>query len=162
MLNQRLLHANRDDIDALQMLLEQAPGYSLTIQNRLPAPGDAEQALLDLPPGKTMDDKHFYAYLLHDNVIGCADLLRGYPEPDIAYIGLLLFAESHQGCGYGTLALENLRAQARHWNCGTLRIAVVEKNTQALKFWRRAGFAELYRTPAPEYTGDAVVMQATA
>ena len=42
---------------------------------------------------------------LEDQLVGCLELLRGYPAPDCAYIGLLLFAEASQRLSRAALIL---------------------------------------------------------
>lgn len=160
MLDFRLMNPDSpDDVAALFALFQQAAGYSLLVEGKLPTQADAQSELVDLPPGKTSADKFFGGYWQADTLVGCADIIRGYPDPDIAYLGLLLFADTHQGRGLGPLALAHIADLARSWNCTRLRLAVIDKNVRGLRFWQREGFHELYRKATPEFTGDAIVMQ---
>lgn len=147
------------DVAAVQALLEAAPDYALRVEGRLPRPGDALEALADLPPGVQPEAKLFGVYWQADERVGCLDLVRGYPEPTVAYLGLLLFAERVHGRGLGTEALAHAESLARGWGCTALRLAVIETNLPALRFWRRRGFRELYRKPMPRFTGEAIVME---
>lgn len=147
------------DAEILFALFERAPGYSLLVEGKLPTLDDAKDELLALPPGKQFQDKCYGGYWKDGVLIGCMDLVRGYPEPDIAYLGLLLFADTHQGQGYGILALSHIRNLARSWSCTKLRLAVIDKNVRGLRFWHREGFVELYRKATTEFTGDAIVLQ---
>jgi GNAT superfamily N-acetyltransferase len=92
-------------------------------------------------------------------LIGCFDIVRGYPDSKIAFIGLLLFVESEQGKSHGVEALQYIECLAGQWGCTRLRIAVIETNKRALSFWTREGFVELYRKPSDRYTGDVVFME---
>jgi GNAT superfamily N-acetyltransferase len=162
MLKYRLLqHDNEADIDALYGLFQQAADYSLLVEGRLPTLQDARDELIELPPGKDLSDKFFGGFWMNDDLVGCAELIRGYPDPHIAYIGLMLFAATHQGQGLGVLAIEHLAELARSWQCDELRLAVIDKNLRALCFWQREGFRELYRKPVSSFTGDAIVMHKT-
>jgi GNAT superfamily N-acetyltransferase len=147
------------DVAALYQLLQQAPGYALTVEGRLPTLADARESLQATPPGKGLADKLFGGYELQGQLVGCADLIRGHPAPHIAFLGLLLFAESHQRQGLGLQALAHLQGVARGWGCTQLRLAVIDQNSGALRFWQCEGFAELYRKPTTGFTGDAIVMQ---
>jgi GNAT superfamily N-acetyltransferase len=147
------------DVAALFALFKQASKYSLIVEGRLPTLGDAKEALCETPPGKDLQDKFFGGYWQDGTLVGCMDLIRSYPEPEIAYLGLLLFSESHQGHGLGFQALEHIAGMSRSWACTSLRLAVIDKNDRALAFWKREGFCELYRKPTSRFTGDAVVMQ---
>lgn len=142
-------------------LFSQAQQFHLIIDGRLPTLDAARTALSELPPGKAPRDKLFGGYWKDNEIIGCADLIRGYPETHVAFLGLLLFSESNQGIGFGPIALRQLFDQARSWGCSELRLAVIDKNKRALGFWLSQGFRELYRKPALQYRGDAIVMQIT-
>ncbi|WP_396433355.1 GNAT family N-acetyltransferase [Limnohabitans sp.] len=156
---QELSEHNPVHVSLLQGLLEAAPGYSLTVEGRLPAPTDGIEAFRDLPAGKERKDKLIGIYLYQDTPIGCVDLVRAYPEPHIAFLGLLLFAEAHQGHGHGVEAIRHIKEMSRAWSCTAVRLAVIETNVSAFRFWKREGFSELYRKPRTQYTGAAIVME---
>jgi GNAT superfamily N-acetyltransferase len=160
MLDFRLLSADsEDDVASLFCLFEQTTEYSLLVEGQLPTLQDARDELVDLPSGKTMYDKFFGGYWKDGTLLGCVDLIRGYPDDNIAYLGLLLFAESHHGHGLGVQALNHVIELARSWQCNALRLAVIDKNTRGLRFWLREGFSELYRKPTTQFTGDAIILQ---
>lgn len=152
-------YSNPEDIAVLQSVLEDAPKYSVQVKGHLPLPSDAEDLFNDLPPGKSLDDKLIGGFWKNDLMIGCVDICRGYPEPQIAFIGLLLFSEKYQRRGNGHEALTHIRALVGSWNCLSARVAVIEKNLSALQFWKREGFSELYRKIVKDYTGEAIVME---
>lgn len=158
--------ASPSDLREVQGVHERAPGFSVLVEGRAPSATAAKDLFAALPPGKTYADKFvlgLYSMTAETGggtaMIGCADLIRGYPEPDIAFIGLLLFAEAAQGAGYGPRALREIERLAAGWGCRRLRLAVIETNPRAIAFWRREGFAELYRKPSSAHTGDAIVME---
>ena len=150
---------SEDDTLSLFSLLQQASQFSLLVQGRLPTLEDARCNLSELPPGKGATDKVFGGYWNEGALVGCMDLVHGYPEPDIAYLGLLLFSESVQGKGFGVEALAHISALARSRGCTQLRLAVHESNARAHRFWQRTGFAEICRRPMVGYTSGAIVMQ---
>lgn len=150
--------AEPSDVRALQRLLEAAPSYSIVIQGTPPSGTAAEELLSELPPGRTLEDKFVLGIFEGDALVGCADLFRGYPAPQFAYIGLLLFSEADQRRGFGTEALAHIDALAASWGCRILRIGVIETNLRALSFWRRAGFREVDRKAIAGFTGEAVIM----
>lgn len=148
-----------EDLDRLQRLLEAAPAYSLVAKGHLPLPTAALETFGELPPGRSAADKLVGGYWVGDELVGCVDVCRGYPESHIAYVGLLLFAEPFQRRGLGRQALQQLRSVASSWGCTVLRIAVLARNHGALRFWRREGFAEVLRKNVLGYLGEAIVMQ---
>lgn len=160
MLDFRILNPkNLNDVKNLQKVLEGAPIYSLLVKGHPPLPSDAEEIFMECPPGKTIDDKIVGGFWIKNKMVGCLDICREYPDPGIAFIGLLLFMEKHQRCGYGRKALTQIRSMATLWNSRSIRIAVIDTNNIALKFWKREGFVELYRKPVSGYTGDAIIME---
>ena len=147
------------DVSGLQALLESAPGYYLVTQGELPPPTAATDLLSAVPHGKSQADGCVIGFFLAGNLVGCAGLVRGYPTKQAAFLGLLLFAESHQGQGYGVAALTQIDAVACSWGCEELRLAVIETNVRARSFWGREGFVEVVTEPVSGFSGDAVVMQ---
>jgi GNAT superfamily N-acetyltransferase len=155
----RIDRRSSNDIARLQAVLEGAPGYSLAVEGKLPAPNAAIELLEALPPGKNHADK-FVFEISHDvEAVGCIEMVRGYPEADIAFIGLLLFRESSQGRGLGPQVLHLAEAIGMGWQCRALRIAVIDTNPRAFEFWKREGFIELLRKPAMDFDGQAIVME---
>ena len=155
----RLSAAAFADVRDLQSVLAAAPAYSLLVEGRPPAPTAADDLLAALPPDKSHVDKFVFGFYDVSGPIGCADVIRGYPTAEVAFIGLLAFAEPEQGKSHGVRALRQIEELAKSWGCTALRISVIETNPRALGFWRREGFTELYRKPAPHFTGQAIVME---
>ena len=76
-------------------------------------------------------------------MVGCADVIRGWPSVDTAHIGLLVLDESHVGRGLGGGASEAIEALVRRWpQVSTLRLAIVATNAEVVAFWDRLGFSE--------------------
>jgi GNAT superfamily N-acetyltransferase len=146
-------------VDALQALLVAAPGYHRIVYGRLAGEREGLDTFTMLPSGKTLDDKLVLGFFLNDALVGCAEVLRGHPEPATAYIGLLLFSETHQGRGHGQAALHRVEECARKWGCSAIRLAVIATNARAHAFWLREGFSEVLRKRIPDVTGEAIVLQ---
>lgn len=88
-------------------------------------PADAQSAYTILPEGKTYENKFAFGIYRGSEMVGCADLIRGYPGAATAYVGLLLVWEEHQGQGIGRLAFHLLEEFVRGWRtCDRIREAV--------------------------------------
>ena len=64
-----------------------------------------EQILNDLhvtPPGKEMSDKYYLGFYQGNTLVAVMDLIDGYPEPEIAFIGFFMMNKDLQGQGIGT------------------------------------------------------------
>ncbi len=149
------------EVAALEAVLMAAPGYTELCQGRAPAAGDARDLLEALPPHCPASAKRVYGIYLGDTLIGCADVVRGWPDASRCHIGLLLLAEPFQGLGHGRSALGAIEAAAAAWpEVQRLRIGVVETNAPALAFWPRCGFRPTgVRRAVPGLRGDVIVME---
>lgn len=137
-----LLKPVPETIAAVQRVIDHAPGYSLRACGRLPAPGDAEDLFTSRPSGCSGEAKYVFGVRAGGVMVGVLDAVRGHPDADSAFLGLLLFAESDQGKGYGAAALREFEAVVSAWpEVRRLRLAVLETNAGVIPFWERMGFA---------------------
>ncbi|ONI67441.1 hypothetical protein BWI15_30390 [Kribbella sp. ALI-6-A] len=131
------------DVDAVQALIESDPGYTERITGYPPGPADAQSLLMMRPEMLAEEAKVVLGGFEGDELVALVDLLRGYPDPSYAFIGLLQVRGDRQGCGIGRTAyrlverfVENTWPEVRR-----LRLAVVDTNAkQAAPFWFRQGF----------------------
>ena len=147
---------------ALGCVLQAAPRYFHVVTGLPPSAAEAQSLFSALPPGKTYDDKRVFGLYAGDAMIGCADVVRGYPVREKAVIGLLLLAEPWQRRGLGR-AFERLVVQSlADWpEITTARIAVIATNTGALAFWRKLGYRETgeRRAASKPFVADAIVLE---
>ncbi|MGH4010475.1 MAG: GNAT family N-acetyltransferase [Pseudonocardiaceae bacterium] len=129
---------------ALQRVLKGAPTYTELVTGHPPAGAEAQSLLTALPPGITCDSKYLYGFMTDvPELVGCADLIRGWPTDNTALIGLLLLDEAHQGHGVGEAAYHEVEGKVRQWpEIDALRVAVVRSDAAVLPFWRQVGFTE--------------------
>lgn len=156
---ERLNAATPGHHQMLEEIVLAAPTYYRLIEHRLPAAHDAEELLLACPPGMQADDKFVLAIVQDDESLGCIDLIRGYPVPETAFLGLLLLKEGAQGQGIGTRMVAEIMALAASWHCTRLRLAVIETNAPAMGFWRKHGFSQVDRKVIAGFTGDTLLME---
>lgn len=114
------------------------------VQGCAPAGGDGPSALEERPHDCAPELKHTFGLFQGDRLEGAIDMLLGFPEPTIWYIGLLIPAPSARGQGLGAEVVTALGRWAAAQGAEALRIAVVAHNTRGLAFWRRRGFEDLY------------------
>ena len=87
------------------------------------------------------EDKFVFGIFLGNEMAGCADLIRGYPGPTTALLGLLLIAEPFQRRGIGRAAYAGLEDRIREWgSCDRVRIGVIQTNAGVMPFWQQLGF----------------------
>lgn len=137
----RLLGGEPAEMAALQRVIEEAPAYAERVTGAPPGPADAQSTWTVLPEGKTYDDKFVFGILREGEMVGCVDLVRGWPDPGTAMLGLLLVSESHRGEGIGREAYRLVEEVVRGWGtCQRVRIGVVRTNARVLPFWTGLGF----------------------
>lgn len=142
------------------------PDKQLQPAFRLATPGDAD-LLLDFMRDYYAFDGHHYdreaarkallgllknaafgmAWLIMDGTapVGYIVLCFGYSLEYLgrdAFIDEFFLVESHRGRGWGRLALEYVRGQARLHHVRAIHLEVVQRNTHALEFYRNMGFRD--------------------
>ncbi len=140
---QGLAHADADT-EALQSLLESNPGYTQRISGRDPGPGDARIILTTLPPETGPDSKYCWGMWEDGRLVAFADVIRGYPQPAVAHIGLLISSGGSQRQGLGRRMHDYVVDRVSQWaEITVLRLGIVETNAGvAAPFWRSCGYAE--------------------
>lgn len=135
----KLIPASKNDTDCIQKIFEKSPQYFLRISGNIAPQDAAESTLSSLPPGISKDKKHVLLVKKNGDAIGVIDLINGYPEAAVAFIGLLILREDIQGSGVGRKTYEELEMLIRTFHCKKIRLAVVENNP-VFTFWLKMGF----------------------
>lgn len=140
-LSLRRLSNKEKDIEAVLETFENSPSYFLRVNGSLATRADAESAIEALPKGKKHEDKYLWGVYLKNEVIGFADLVRGYPNSKTAMLGLLILSEKHQHKGYGKETFRLLIDIIRGWKvCKIIRIGIIQTNKEVSAFWKQLGF----------------------
>jgi GNAT superfamily N-acetyltransferase len=130
-----------ETLASVQALVEGAPEYSRLTSGAEPESSAAASIFDALPPGKTYEAKYVLAVCLNDKQVGVVDLIRDFPIPSCAMLGLLLLSDRHQGSGLGRSTYMFVEQLVRTWpEVKRVRIGVVETNARVLPFWQRMGF----------------------
>lgn len=143
-LDLRLLTGQPCELGGLQKVLEGTPGYAEQVTGHPPETEAAQNLLRAVPPGVIKDSKYVYGFVIDGpEMIGCADIIRGWPESSTAVISLLLLGEAYQGYGLGRSSYDLVEAKVRRWpEIDMIRISVPRAAAAVLPFWHRMGFSE--------------------
>ena len=137
----RRIDADAHTEAAVQALHERAADYVHRLWGLPPDPNSGVDFFARLPPGKAAADKHTLGVFDGESMVGCIDLVRGWPDEATAVIGLLLLEPPARGRGAGRQAFAAIEAQARAWpEITQLRALVIASNDVARPFWERLGF----------------------
>ena len=137
----------------LQRFLQECEDFNWLVEGEPVQANAAEQALIDIPPGRKTEDKYLFGFFdERSRLAGILDLLPDYPEEGAWWVGLLLFHPQQRGKGYGAQVVKELVRFARDCGSRKLMLGVVEENRIGLEFWRGQGF-NLVRTTEPRAFG---------
>lgn len=130
-----------NDLPLVEVLYAEASDYWLLADRVPPDRAKAAAFFTDAPPGADATRSHRLGLFVGGRLSGVAELSFGFPEPDDAYLGLMLLAPRMRGGGYGAQFLAHVEALARRAGAPRLCLAVLEANPRGRAFWQREGFA---------------------
>ena len=102
-----------------------------------------EQILDDMkaiPPGIDMSAKYYFGFFANQEFIAVMDLIDGYPDYDIAYIGFFMMNINYQGRQIGTVIIDETTDYLRSIGKKSVRLAIDKGNPQSTHFWKKNGF----------------------
>lgn len=152
------------DFEQLAAFVLANPAYRLQTQGRMAQRRDALDLATELPAGAKPAQKYLWTLWHHDHLVGCLEVLRGWPHAHTVYIGFLMTDERQRQRGHARAALRLLAQRTRAWpGVRRWRLAVVDSQEDALRFWRRAGFAPTGEQQVSDgYRRPLVVMERAA
>ena len=102
-----------------------------------------EQVLSDLhlaPPGVGPERKHYVGFYEEGRLVAVMDLVDGYPEDDIAFIGFFMMNAEFQGKGTGSAIIVEVSDYLKSTGIASIRLAIDKENPQSTHFWKKNGF----------------------
>ena len=102
-----------------------------------------EQVLDDMkvtPSDIDASDKYFVGFFDNRTLVTVMDLVDGYPEPEIAFIGLFMMNHDYQGKEIGTAIINETMTYLRTIGKKAIRLAIDKGNPQSTHFWQKNGF----------------------
>lgn len=91
-------------------------------------------------PPRISADKKAYLVLETHRPVGLMDLILGYPQPDVLWIGLLLIHKQMEGKGLAKRACLAISRWAKEEGFRALGLAIISENKKARGFWQSLGF----------------------
>lgn len=140
------------DADDLQQLYEKCADFSYLVDGQPPSPTAAHEEFFAVPDGKRLDDKFMLGLFTPQNeLIGLIESIRGYPDDETWWIGLIMLAPEYRGQGLlNPLAQELERWVASH-GIQYIMGSVVEENIKVLRLWKRMGFEVIRQAPPRQF-----------
>ncbi len=109
-----------------------------------------------LPPNKTMDDKYYIGFFSDESLIAIMDLIIGYPEESIAFIGFFMTDKTIQSKGNGSIIISECIAYLKKSGFTEVRLGVDRGNPQSFHFWTKNLFLV-----DESYDGEFIMMERT-
>ena len=99
-----------------------------------------------LPRGVAPESKYYIGFFKGSLLIAVMDLIDGYPQKEIAFIGLFMMNRSVQGKGIGTSIIDRACDTFAKSGYHSVRLAWVKGNPQSEHFWLKNQFKILKET----------------
>ena len=95
------------------------------------------------PPGITTSHKFYVGFYQQRTLVAIMDLIDGYPEPEIAYIGFFMMNIRYQGKQIGSSIIGEVAQYLKDAGKRAIRLAIDKANPQSTHFWKKNGFTVL-------------------
>jgi len=144
------------DLTAVAAFYEEAGDYWHLADRKPPDQQKARDFFTDAPPGCDPARSQRLGLFIDGRLCGVAELSFGFPEPDDAYLGLMLLAPRLRGQGYGHRLTAEIVARARAAGSPRLFLAVLDANPRGRAFWEREGFRDTGVFRQDDETGHVI------
>ena len=138
----------QEDIPAVLRLMQ---GNTLYFQycggDAGPSEASIRRDMSIVPTGKTLEDKYYVGFFQDETLAAIMDLIDGYPEDDIAFVGFFMMNASLQGTGEGTRIISRLCSQLKKQGSRAVRLGTDKGNPQSTHFWRKNEFQVIRGVP---------------
>ena len=136
------------DVELIYDLCSGNPQFYKFSWNRTPLSTESiKEDFKATPPGKSLSDKYYVGFFDGDKLVTVLDLIDGYPEDDIAYVGLFIMAKEYQGKGIGSALVTELCDYLKSVGFKKVRLGIDKENPQSNHFWKKNGFTVLKEVP---------------
>lgn len=136
-----------EEMEALAAVLNSVPDYTRRCRGEEQGPMAPSELLEKLPEGFDPELKTVFGIYFNHRMVGCLDVLRGFPDAKTALIGVLLISEDVQGAGLGSEAFKEIEKEIRTWEgIEKIRIGILRSNDFVQNFWRKMGFRKMGET----------------
>ena len=108
------------------------------------------------PPNTKFSDMYYLRFYNEGKLIAVMDLIDGYPEQKIAYIGFFMTNVTIQKRGVGSEIISELCDYLKQKGFVSIRLAWVKGNPQAEHFWLKNMFVILKETTSN--VSDTVIL----
>lgn len=132
-----------ENLQEIFSLCQTCTEYFYLETGKAPTLDDAGNILTELPPNKTLSDKHVLGlYNEKTTLIGLIDIVEAYPDAKTWFLGLLLVDMKYREKGLGKDFFQVVCKCAYECGAGFIKIGVIADNHGAQVFWPKLGFVK--------------------
>lgn len=128
------------DLDALQNLCHHCTDYYDLHGIEEVGPDAARNLFHEKPPGKDPGDKFILGLFMQEHLIGIIEGVKDYPREGTWFIGQMMVDSRKRSSGLGASFFDEFQGWAEDHKVQALRLAVLDGNQMAQKFWKKRGF----------------------
>jgi RimJ/RimL family protein N-acetyltransferase len=93
-----------------------------------------------LPVGKTKEDKYYLGFFKDESLIAVMDLITGYPDSEVAFIGFFMMDQRWQGKNIGTEIITEVCQYLKEVGFIRVSLGYAKGNAQSEVFWLKNHF----------------------
>ena len=143
----------RTDTAIVADMFRRAADYVMLESGQGPGDAEVDDFFNGAPPGTDRSKSlHLGLFAPDGQLVAIAGAIFGFPNPDDAYLGLLLIDPAHRGKRLGQQMLDHVCTDTKAQGATRILIAVLEENAKGHRFWSKMGFTEELRG-APRQIG---------
>ena len=130
------------DCEAVLVLQRGNQDFFDRIQSGPLGSSEVAEAIRALPPGVAAEQKRYLGVWRDGSLEAVLDYVKGYPEPDILWIGFFMVARERQRCGEGRRIIRALLKSAGEAGLRAARLGCNVENKDGHRFWSALGFRD--------------------
>ena len=139
--NYNVVKIDNSNIEEVFKLCKHNTKYYEYLQEH-PTLDGVRNILTELPPNTTLNNKHFVGFYQNNKLVAILDLIDGYPNKNMAFIGLFMVDINLQGLGVGKNIIKQLLRFLKNKKYISCDLGVIETNVEATEFWNKLGFTK--------------------
>ena len=130
------------DCEAVLVLQRGNQDFFDRIQSGPLGSAEVAEAIRALSPGVAAEQKRYLGVWRDGSLEAVLDYVKGYPEPDILWIGFFMVARERQRCGEGRRIIRALLESAGEAGLRTARLGCNAESEDGHRFWSALGFRD--------------------
>ena len=131
-----------EDADDIVKLCEENTQF-YEYSNSHPAKENILNDLHIAPPGKELSSKYYVGFYDGHELIAVMDLIDGYPEDDVCFIGFFMMNRDYQGRNIGSSIINDTCGYLREKGYRAVNLGIDKGNPQSSHFWHKNGFKDM-------------------